>query len=109
MLYQPDFKWEDTKSRRVDLCKYKKRRTADLLCIGTTEGEGKYEGQLGSLVLRDNSGRVCNVGSGLDDDDRLLDDWIDKVIEIEFEQIIDTYIQPTFIRVRDDKDATEID
>lgn len=111
MLVNPDFMWEDTKSRKIDLCKYKKRPTVDLLCINTTEGEGKYEGLIGSLVLIDNTGRIVKVGAGLSDYDRngLHSYFIGKVIEIEYEQIIDTYIQPTFIQVRDDKTKEEID
>jgi len=111
MLYQPDFKWRDTKSRTIDLCKYKKRPTADLLCADTTEGEGKYEGLIGSLVLSDSKGRTVAVGSGLSDSDRNLsaDDFIGKVVEIEYEQILDTYVQPTFIQIRDDKAKEDID
>ena len=103
MLYQPDFIWKDTKSRTISLCKYKKRRTADLRCIGTNDGEGKYVGLIGSLSLQDNDGRIVSVGSGLSDWDRnrLPSEFVGKVIEIEFEQIIDTYIQPTFITIRD--------
>ena len=111
MLYQPDFKWKDTKSRTVDLVKYKGRRSADLLCIGIKDGTGKYEGLIGSLLLEDSEGRICNVGSGLNDSDRskAFSYFVDKVIEIEFEQIIDTYIQPTFIQIRDDKTEGDID
>jgi DNA ligase-1 len=111
MLKQLDWKWKRTSSRTVDLCKYKKRRTADLLCTDATEGEGKYVGKIGALVLQDSIGRIVSVGSGLSDTDRAKSPttYIGKVIEIEYEQIIDTYIQPTFIQVRDDKDDLHID
>ena len=111
MLYDYDWTWKDTKSRKTSLSKYKKRRTADLLCIGTTKGEGKYEGLIGALVLQDSNGRVVSVGSGLSDTARhnSPSGFIGSVIEIEFEQIVDTYIQPTYIRVRDDKTKEEID
>ncbi len=111
MLKQPEWYWKDTKSRTVDLVKYKKRPTADLLCIGITEGTKKYEGMIGALVLVDSQGREVSVGSGLSDEDRSLNpsSYIGKVIEIEYEQIIDTYIQPTFIQVRHDKDKEDID
>lgn len=86
--------------------KIKFRKTADLRCIGVEDGEGKYEGMIGSLILQDSKGRTVSVGSGLDDSQRSLtpDDFIGKVIEIEYEQIIDTYIQPTFITIREEKD-----
>lgn len=90
--------------------KVKKRKTADLLCVNFTEGKGKYVGMIGSLVLRDSQGRVVEVGSGLTDADRSLNpaEFVDKVVEIGYEQILDTYIQPTFITVRGDKDASAI-
>lgn len=91
--------------------KLKYRPTADLLCIGINEGEGKYEGMIGSLILMDSKNRLVNVGAGLDDFDRAKSEtyFIGKVIEIEYEQIQDTYIQPTFKTIRLDKPKEEID
>jgi len=111
MLKDPEWLWKDTKSRNIECAKYKKRPTADLLCIDTERGEGKYEGMIGSLVLQDSQGRIVKVGSGLSDRHREANprDFIDKVIEIEYEQIIDTYIQPTFIQLRTDKTKEDID
>jgi len=111
MLKNPSWYWEDTKSRTIDCAKYKKRPTADLICVDTTWGEGKYEGMIGSLVLEDSKGRRVSVGSGLSDADRDIDPYhfIGQVIEIEYEQIIDTYIQPTFIQLRLDKTIEDID
>jgi len=111
MLKSPSWIWQDTKSRKVDNVKYKKRATADLYCMGTTDGEGKYEGMIGALVLQDSKGREVTVGSGLNDDDRAVDPsyFIGEVIEIEYEQIMDTYIQPTFITIRLDKSLGDID
>ena len=90
--------------------KLKLRPTADLLCIDVEPGEGKYEGMIGSLVLKDSKGRIVKVGSGLDDSDRMKEPnyFIGKVIEIEYEQILDTYIQPAFVTIRDDKTEKEI-
>lgn len=91
--------------------KLKMRPTVDLLCTGVIAGEGKYTGMIGSLELTDSFGRVVCVGSGLSDLDRSgsVTNYLDKVIEIEYEQIMDTYIQPTFVRVREDKIIAEID
>lgn len=85
--------------------KLKYRPTADLVCIGIEEGEGKYVGMIGALILKDSKGRVVKVGSGLDDYSRAKEYsyFIDKVIEIEYEQILDTYIQPAFVCIREDK------
>ena len=94
-----------------DAIKLKLRPTVDLLCIDMEEGEGKYTGLIGSLVLKDRKGRLVKVGSGLTDSDRnqSKDYYVGKVIEVEYEQILDTYIQPTFIGIREDKTLEEID
>jgi len=111
MLMQSTYRWRDTKSRTTDIIKYKNRPTVDLICIGTTEGEGKYAGMIGALILKDHKGRVVNVGSGLDDYERSMHSsaFIGKVVEIQYEQILDTYIQPAFIRIRTDKTKGGID
>ena len=105
------WQWKDTKSRTINNFKYKKRPTADLICIGTEEGEGKYEGLIGSLTLKDSDGRIVNVGSGLSDSDRNCRPsfYFGLIVEIEYEQIMDTYIQPTFIGIRRDKTKEDID
>ncbi len=113
MLIQPDYIFTNTNSRSIEFCKYKKRPTADLLCVETVEGIGKYIGVIGALVLQDSLGRVINVGSGMSDNDRCKDpgEFIGKVLEIEYEQITDTYVQPTFgstsvgVIIRDKKEV----
>ena len=97
-IYMPD-------SRVNYAIKLKGRKTADLMCIGIEPGEGKYDGLIGSLILEDSKGRRVSVGSGLNDSKRCKNNgyFIGKVIEIGYEQIMDTYIQPTFIGIRNDK------
>lgn len=110
MLSDPDEIYHIGK--RVNHCiKLKFRKTADLYCIGIEPGEGKYEDMIGSLILEDSSGRKVMVGSGLSDIDREVEPnyFIGQVIEIEYEQIMDTYIQPVFITMRLDKSKEEID
>jgi len=87
------------------------RPTADLLCIDVLAGEGKYSEMIGSLMLQDSQGRIVAVGSGMNDSDRNMSaDWyLGKIIEISYEQILDTYIQPIYIGIRDDKIVEEID
>jgi len=109
-LKSPNHMYREGK-RVNDAIKLKLRPTADLLCRSVLSGDGKYMGMVGSLVLQDKAGRSVQVGSGLSDEQRGLPNeyFIGKVIEIEYEQILATYIQPTFIRVRDDKTKEEID
>ncbi len=117
MCVQPNWKWADTKSRKVTMCKYKKRPTVDLLVIDALEGTGKYEGLIGSLRLIDSEGKVVDVGSGMSDEDRHQDHdyFIGKVVEVFYEQIVETYIQPTFgseyegVLIRHDKTEYGID
>lgn len=53
---------------------------------------------------------MVDVGSGMTDEQRAVnpDTYIDKVVEIVYEQMLDTYIQPIFQRVRDDKTKEDI-
>ena len=104
MCYSPDHIYSEGKRQNTSV-KIKGRPTADLKCIGIEEGEGKYTGLIGSLILQDDKGRIVKVGSGLDDIDRYTHHnyFIGSMIEIEYEQILDTYIQPTFKCVRKDK------
>ncbi len=85
--------------------KLKGRLTADLKCIDVEEGEGKYIGLIGSLVLIDEKGKLVKVGSGLNEADRQAkpDYFIGRTIEIAYEQILDTYIQPVYKCIRKDK------
>ncbi len=117
MIKDPAWIWKDTKSRKPELSKYKRRPTVDLLVIGVNEGTGKYEGMIGSLTLTDSKGRQVDVGSGMSDEDRagLHTYYIGKVVEVFYEQIMDTYIQPTFgdeyegVLIREDKTKEDID
>jgi len=110
MLIRPDSPYEYGK-RVHHTVKLKGRHTADLLCIGISPGIGKYEGMIGSLRLKDSNGLEVSVGSGLCDVARggPKDNFIGKVIEIQYERIDDTYIQPVYIGVRADKIKEEID
>ena len=89
-----------------DIIKLKPRKTADLKCVGFIDGEGKYEGMIGALLLRDIEGRTVSVGSGLTDRERGVDPeyYIGRIVEIEYERIDDTYVQPIFKFVRGDKE-----
>jgi len=97
--------------RTVNVIKNKLRPTVDILCIGIEPGTGKYTGLIGALILRDRVGRTVSVGSGLTDDQRNMpfNFFLNKVVEISYEQIQDTYLQPVFITVREDKAPMEID
>lgn len=111
MCIDPKSKYQPGKRVNYSV-KLKYRKTADLLCIDVTAGDigSKYENSIGALVLQDSEGRIVSVGSGLDDNDRrpeLSDYYVGKIIEIEYEQIMDTYIQPVYVQVRLDKQKAD--
>lgn len=109
---EPKMLWEDTTSRRVCSGKWKKRQTADLLCIEEIEGEGNSQGIIGSIRLRDSVGREFNVGSGLSlNGDLPFGSYLGRVVEIEYEHInpVGTYVQPVVKFIRKDKEASDID
>jgi ATP-dependent DNA ligase len=97
--------------------KWKRRPSVDLVVTATVTGVGKYLNLIGSLVMEDSEGRTVSVGSGMSDEDREKPSsyWIGKVVEVYYEQIIHTYIQPTFgsntlgVTIREDKTIKDID
>jgi len=101
MVAQPDMIWANSTSRLKTLVKMKIRPTMKAVCIGTTEGEGKYVGKIGALVLD------CgvSVGSGMTDNERSRKpaSYIGKVIEISYESLSDEGLplQPTFEAMRE--------
>lgn len=108
MIVDPDSHYQIGKRVNYSI-KLKYRKTADLLCVGVEEGEGKYTNMIGALILKDSEGRTVSVGSGLTDRDRQasVSRFVGKIIEIEYEQLMETYIQPTFICVRESKHESD--
>ena len=103
--------------RTKNLIKVKKFYTYDLKVTGVTEGDGKYKGNLGAVVV-DFKGNPVSVGSGFSDELR-ASIWADpsiiigKVIEVKYKEVTknkDTGAEslqfPVFIRVREDKEET---
>lgn len=82
-------KWEDRRSK--NMVKLKAEETADLLCTGVEEGQGKYAGLIGNLICETRDGKlVTGVGTGLTDDDRKRDpaDFISKIVEVGYNEVI---------------------
>ena len=101
--------------RSSDVLKVKGSYTCDLRCIAIEEGDGKFKGTLGKLVV-DYKGFEVRVGSGLTDEDR-NNIWnnpesaIGHIIEVKYMQESKdennnlSLRHPVFIRIRDDKDS----
>ena len=77
--------------RTTNLIKIKKFHTCDLRITGYVEGQGKYEGVLGSLVV-DYKGNRLEIGSGFSDAERKefwqnREDMIGRVMQIKYKDV----------------------
>ena len=97
--------------------KIKSELDSDLLCIGVTEGNGKYKGLVGSLDCVSACGKLkVSVGSGLTDEMRSADfkEYIGKIITVKYNEKITkkdsdeiSLFLPRFVEVRIDKDTAD--
>jgi DNA ligase 1 len=112
--------WKNGTSKQQLKCKV--IIDVDLRVVGYKPGEGKYEGQIGSLQLRSSDDLIeVFVGTGLKDKDRseimnVIDDWIEhgQIVKIKCNGIIknntgdvESIFLPRYIETRIDK--TEAD
>ena len=91
--------------RSYDWMKMKPEESADLMIVGYEEGTGKYEGQIGALIV-DFNGVEVNVGSGLSDALRaslMGERFIGRIIEVEYMEVTEdgSLRHPRFVCFRD--------
>jgi len=98
------YKYKGTRS--YDWMKMKNVDTADLEIVGVFEGTGKYEGQLGGIIV-DFNGVEVRVGSGFSDSDRVSfwdnqDVIIGQIAEVLYMEVTPdgSLRHPRFIRFR---------
>lgn len=101
--------------RNYDLMKLKQSVTYDLEVIGVEEGQGKYEGIAGTLVLRWKNGQSIRVGSGLTDAERKAfwedkDSIIGKIVEVKAmkESTEGVLREPRYKGIRYDKAEADV-
>jgi DNA ligase-1 len=104
-----DIKGEYDFKRSAVWIKMKPSNTEEFKIIGIEEGDGKYKGMLGAIIIEKEDVKV-RVGSGFKDHERLsLEDanntLIGKTVEVEFDSVTpDGSLRfPRFKRMREDK------
>lgn len=100
--------------RTNNLIKIKSFKHSDLMIVDVIEGEGKYIGVLGAIIVEYKNNTV-NVGSGFTDEQRkhyweYKDELIGKIAEVKYKDVTTNKITgfeslqfPTFVRIREDK------
>jgi len=103
---------EYQKKRSKDWIKIKPRYSVDVRVTGYEEGKNK--GELGAFVVGfDGSQVTAKVGSGFTKEQKKSfwvnrEQMVGKIIEVNYQSIQDTLRFPSFVKVRDDKDETDV-
>ena len=115
ILRDPNGYYEHKRSN--SLLKYKKVKTMDLRIIGVNEGQGKYEGLIGSFICENDEHTILVNVAGMSDYIRQCNPsiFLDKIIEVAYFDITkgkdsNTYSLrfPRFKHFRADKIDTSI-
>lgn len=105
--------WEDTRSKH--LVKFKAEKDCDLEVIGFNPGEGKFVGQVGSLICASSDRKVVVSISGFADELRAeitrdIDEWTGGIVTVLYNERItsqqrsaDSLFLPRFAERRYDK------
>ena len=88
--------------RSYNLLKYKPTITDEAKVIEYQKGKGKYIGMIGALICKWKD-KIIEIGSGLNDEQRLVPPAIGTFITFEFKGLTDSGMPrfPIFVSVRD--------
>ncbi len=101
--------------RVTDMIKMKEELTVDLKVVAHEDGKGRCEGMLGALVCETADGKIrVSVGTGLTDEDRMNPPPIGSIVEIKYNEVIDSKVNdtlslflPVYIQTRNDKTVAD--
>lgn len=97
------------------LLKFKTMITEDCVIQGMYEGEAgsRLQGLMGGVVVKQENGEICEVGSGWTDEDRKVmwenqELYVGNIIEVKYQELTpDNKMRfPVFLRFRNDKSKT---
>lgn len=113
--------WEDSRSK--DLVKFKAEKECDLEVIGFNPGEGKFIGQVGSVICASSDRKVEVSISGFSDDlrkeitDNFETEWLKSIVTVKYNERIgskdkkragvDSLFLPRFEEKRSDKTVAD--
>lgn len=116
VLKNPTAIWKDGTSK--EQIKMKLVCDCDLKVVGFDEGEGKYSGNLGSVVCESSDGMLRTNVSGFNDKTRSeiwkhREDYLGKIITVKFNDVMikegqkASLFLPRFVEFRDDKSESD--
>ena len=93
--------------RTAALLKVKTWQDAEARVVDYSEGKGKYQGQVGALVVETGDGRRFKLGSGLSDSERADPPPLGSTVTYKFYGLTSTGLPrfASFLRVRNDEPA----
>jgi DNA ligase-1 len=89
--------------RSNDLLKLKPYKDAEAQVIGHVPGNGKYQGMLGALEVKDSSGQTFRIGTGFSDEQRAAPPPIGAWVTYRYRGLTTNGVPrfASFVRVRD--------
>ena len=105
MLHHGDSVYQT--GRTAALLKVKTFQDAEATVVDYTTGKGKYQGQVGALVVETEAGRRFKLGSGLSDAERTDPPPLGSTVTYKFYGITSTGLPrfASFLRIRNDEPA----
>jgi len=105
MLHHGDSVYQT--GRTAALLKVKTFQDAEATVVDYTTGKGKYQGQVGALVVETEAGRRFKLGSGLSDAERADPPLLGSTVTYKFYGLTSTGLPrfASFLRIRNDEPA----